>query len=82
MRSRVRSEKARNMRSAPAGCRRCWNRGAKGAALALRLAGPALLLPGMIVIPSYLGTCKTVAYVSMVVLFATATGWTYGALFG
>jgi len=54
----------------------------KGPALALLLAGPALSLPSMIVISSYLGTRKTVAYVSLVVVMATATGWFYGALFG
>ncbi len=54
----------------------------KGPALALLLAGPALSLPSMIVIRSYLGTRKTVAYVSLVVMLATATGWAYGLLFG
>jgi len=54
----------------------------KGPALALLLAGPALSLPSMIVIRSYLGTRKTVAYVSLVIVMATATGWLYGALFG
>jgi uncharacterized membrane protein YraQ (UPF0718 family) len=51
----------------------------KGPALALLLAGPALSLPSMIVIRSYLGTRKTVAYVLLVVLLATASGWAYGA---
>jgi uncharacterized membrane protein YraQ (UPF0718 family) len=53
----------------------------KGPALALLLAGPALSLPSMIVIRSYLGTRMTVAYVSLVVLLATASGWAYGFLF-
>jgi uncharacterized membrane protein YraQ (UPF0718 family) len=53
----------------------------KGPALALLLAGPALSLPSMIVIRSYLGTRRTVAYVSLVVVLATATGWAYGLLF-
>jgi uncharacterized membrane protein YraQ (UPF0718 family) len=53
----------------------------KGPALALLLAGPALSLPSIIVIRSDLGTRKTVAYVSLVVLLATATGWIYGLLF-
>jgi uncharacterized membrane protein YraQ (UPF0718 family) len=35
----------------------------------------------MVVIRSYLGTRKTVAYVSLVVVLATGTGWAYGALF-
>ena len=35
----------------------------------------------MIVIRSFLGTRKTVAYVSLVIVLATVTGWTYGFLF-
>ena len=54
----------------------------KGPALALLLAGPALSLPSMIVIRTYLGTRKTVAYVTLVVILATVTGWLYGALLG
>jgi hypothetical protein len=54
----------------------------QGPALALLLAGPALSLPSMLVISSYLGPRKTIAYVSLVVVMATATGWSYGALAG
>jgi len=54
----------------------------KGPALALLLAGPALSLPSMIVINSYLGPRKTVAYVSLVVVLATVAGWLYGVLLG
>jgi hypothetical protein len=54
----------------------------QGPALALLLAGPALSLPNMLVINSYLGPRKTVAYVSLVVVMATATGWLYGAFAG
>jgi uncharacterized membrane protein YraQ (UPF0718 family) len=54
----------------------------KGPALALLLAGPALSLPSMIVIRSYLGTRKTVAYVAIVVALATFTGWVYGVFMG
>jgi hypothetical protein len=50
----------------------------KGPALALLLAGPALSLPSMIVIRSYLGARMTAAYVAIVVVLATATGWAYG----
>jgi uncharacterized membrane protein YraQ (UPF0718 family) len=53
----------------------------QGPALALLLAGPALSLPSMLVINSYLGPRKTIAYVSLVVVMATVTGWLYGALF-
>lgn len=51
----------------------------QGPALALLLAGPALSLPSMLVINAYLGPRKTLAYVSLVVVMATATGWLYGA---
>ena len=51
----------------------------KGPALALLLAGPALSLPSMIVIRSYLGTKKTVVYVGLVVVMSTVTGTVFGA---
>jgi uncharacterized protein len=51
----------------------------QGPALALLLAGPALSLPSMLVINSYLGPRKTTAYVTLVVVMATVTGWLYGA---
>jgi uncharacterized membrane protein YraQ (UPF0718 family) len=54
----------------------------KGPALALLLAGPALSLPNMIVIRSYLGTRKTATYIALVVVMATVSGWLYGALAG
>jgi uncharacterized membrane protein YraQ (UPF0718 family) len=54
----------------------------QGPALALLLAGPALSLPNMLVINSYLGPRKAAAYVSLVVVMATASGWLYGALVG
>lgn len=52
----------------------------KGPALALLLAGPALSLPNMLVINSVIGPRKTCAYVGLVVVMATSTGWIYGAL--
>jgi hypothetical protein len=54
----------------------------QGPALALLLAGPALSLPSMLVIISYLGPRKTAAYVGLVIVNATLTGWAYGALTG
>ncbi len=54
----------------------------RGPALALLLAGPALSLPSMLVINSYLGPAKTTAYVALVVVMAAATGWLYGAMVG
>jgi len=53
----------------------------KGPALALLLAGPALSLPSMIVLRSIMGTKKTLIYVSLVVVMATATGIIYGLWF-
>jgi len=53
----------------------------KGPALALLLAGPALSLPNMIVIRSVLGTTKTIAFVSLVVVMATISGVIFGHFF-
>ena len=53
----------------------------KGPALALLLAGPALSLPNMLVIRSVMGTRKTVVFVALVVMMATASGLIYGSLF-
>ncbi len=53
----------------------------KGPALALLLSGPALSLPSMLVINSYLGPKKTVAYVSLVIVLSTLAGLLFGALF-
>lgn len=50
-----------------------------GPALTLLLAGPALSLPSMLVIHSYLGLRKTAAYVGLVILLSTVAGWAYGA---
>jgi uncharacterized membrane protein YraQ (UPF0718 family) len=50
----------------------------KGPALTLLLAGPALSLPAMLVLRSLLGWRKTIVYVSLVVVMATATGLLYG----
>lgn len=54
---------------------------AKGPALALLLAGPALSLPNMLVIRSIMGTQKTVVFVTLVVVMATMTGFIYGTFF-
>ena len=53
----------------------------KGPALALLLAGPALSLPNMLVIRSVMGTKKTVAFVSLVVVMATISGMIFGQFF-
>lgn len=51
---------------------------AKGPALALLLSGPALSLPSMLVIRRFIGTRKTLAYVSLVAVFSALTGLFYG----
>ncbi|MEW5826227.1 MAG: permease [Candidatus Bipolaricaulota bacterium] len=51
-----------------------------GPALALLLAGPALSLPSMLVIRKVLGTKKTLAFVSLVVVAATLTGKLFGTI--
>ena len=53
----------------------------KGPALALLLAGPALSLPSMLVINTVLGFKKTFAYVTLVVIFSTITGYFFGVWF-
>jgi hypothetical protein len=53
----------------------------KGPALALLLAGPALSLPNMLVIRSIMGTKKTIVFVSLVVVMATAAGMIFGTFF-
>jgi uncharacterized protein len=45
------------------------------------LAGPALSLPNMIVIRSVMGTKKTVVFVGLVVVLATASGMLFGVMF-
>lgn len=54
----------------------------RGPALALLLAGPALSLPNMLVIRSVMGTKKTLAFVSLVVIMATISGILFGAIVG
>ena len=50
----------------------------QGPALALLLAGPALSLPNMLVINSILGPKKTLTFIGLVVVMATATGMIFG----
>jgi uncharacterized membrane protein YraQ (UPF0718 family) len=53
----------------------------KGPALALLLAGPALSLPNMLVIRSYIGTQKTIVYSGLVIIMATISGIIFGTFF-
>lgn len=50
----------------------------QGPALAILLAGPALSLPNMLVIRPIIGTNKTIVYVSLVIIMATACGIIFG----
>ncbi|HKQ49430.1 MAG TPA: permease [Phycisphaerae bacterium] len=52
---------------------------AKGPALALLLAGPALSLPNMLVLVKVMGAKKTAAFSLIIVVVATAVGMIYGA---
>jgi len=52
----------------------------QGPALALLLAGPALSLPNLLVIRSVIGWRKTLVFLALVVVMATATGLIYGAI--
>ena len=52
----------------------------KGPALAMLLAGPSVSLPAALVLCSILGLRKTLAYVLLVILFATLAGVAYGSL--
>ena len=52
----------------------------KGPALSLLLAGPALSLPNMLVIRSVMGTRKTLTYVTLVVVMATASGMIFSLI--
>ena len=50
----------------------------KGPALTLLLAGPALSLPSMLVIAKIMGVRKTVAFVALVIVFASVSGIIFG----
>jgi len=52
----------------------------KGPALTLLLAGPALSLPSILVLRSMMGTKKTLVFLGLVVVMATAAGMIYGTL--
>lgn len=53
---------------------------AKGPALALLLAGPALSLPNILVVRTYMGNAKTAVFCGAVVVLATIVGLIYGAI--
>jgi uncharacterized membrane protein YraQ (UPF0718 family) len=53
----------------------------KGPALSLLLAGPALSLPGMLVIHSVLGNKKTAVFIGLVVVFSMTGGMIFGCFY-
>ncbi len=53
----------------------------KGQALTLLLQDPALSLPNMILITSFMGTKKAFTYFTLVIIFSTTCGLIYGNLF-
>jgi len=55
---------------------------ARGPALALLLAGPALSLPNMLVLVKVMGTKKTAAFSAIIVVVSTVVGMIYGATQG
>ncbi len=55
---------------------------ARGPALALLLAGPALSLPNMLVLIKVMGTKKTAAFCMLIVIAATTAGMIYGGVAG
>ena len=52
-----------------------------GPLMALLLAGPALSLPSMLVIGKVVGVRKTMVFIALVIVMATATGMWFGQLF-
>jgi len=53
-----------------------------GPALSLLLAGPAVSLPSMFVLQRIMGTKKTTAFITLVVLVSTFAGFGYGKVVG
>ncbi|MCR4335489.1 MAG: permease [archaeon] len=52
----------------------------QGPALALLLAGPSLSLPAMLVIRQVLGNKKTIAYVTIVIIYSSIAGFWFGQM--
>ena len=53
-----------------------------GPALSLLLSGPSVSLPSMLVLNKIMGTKKTTAFIILVVLFSTLSGFAYGKVVG
>jgi uncharacterized membrane protein YraQ (UPF0718 family) len=54
----------------------------KGPALAFLLAGPAVSLPNVLILRKVIGTKRTMVYLTLVVIMATATGALFGLMGG
>ena len=54
---------------------------AKGPALALLLAGPALSIPSILVLRKIMGGVKTAVFCALVVVMSTIVGMIFGAIF-
>jgi len=54
---------------------------AKGPALALLLAGPALSIPSILVLRRVMGTAKTTVFCALTVITSTIVGMIFGAIF-
>ncbi len=52
----------------------------RGSVLALMLAGPAMSLPGLMLITRVLGAKRTITFAVLVIGMATLTGWVYGLI--
>jgi uncharacterized membrane protein YraQ (UPF0718 family) len=52
-----------------------------GPALTLLLVGPSISLPSILIISSVLGWKKTLTYTSLMIIFSSVVGMTYGAFF-
>jgi uncharacterized membrane protein YraQ (UPF0718 family) len=52
----------------------------KGPALSFLLAGPAVSVPNILILRSIIGTKKTLVYLALVIVMATATGAVFGAV--
>jgi len=53
---------------------------ARGPALALLLAGPALSIPSILVLVRVMGWKKTLAFCALVAVMSTVVGLTFGSL--
>ena len=53
---------------------------AKGPLLAYLLADPVISLPSILVVRKFIGNKRTFAYVGLIIVFTTLSGWIYGTV--